>query len=112
MITAEKIITIVSDYFHVPEEVILSKCSREAIVAPRHVSIYLIYHNTDLSFARIGTLFNYKDHSGVTYACKQVNRSRKYYSEYRDMLEMFEDEIKSLNVERNFEVFQESDFYK
>jgi len=112
---AEKIIQVVSEYFNVSSDVVTAgNTNRHEIVKPKYIAIYFCRILTDLSTMYLGTIFNYKDHSGVIYAYKEVIKREKTEYEYRETLR----EIKAIIIRRieftdkeYFEVFQENDYY-
>ena len=116
MITADKIITIVSDYFNVDKNMLNVKSRRAEYVKARHLAMYFCRHKTEWSYREVGNLFN-RDHASVVHAIKSVNDrldTEKVYKQDFENIEILieqaeEDYLISLKDE---EVYQESDFYK
>ena len=71
-VSAQKIINIVSDYYNITPSQITGKTRTGQIALARHVSMYLIKNNTDLSLKKIGDLFGGKDHTTVMSGIKKV----------------------------------------
>jgi len=117
MITADKIITIISDYFKIARCNLGIRSRNMLFVMPRHLAIYFIRENTNLSYREIGAYFN-RDHATVIHAIKSVNNqveTDRYYKDVFDEIELFikQEKIKEAIIEAvvKHDVFQENDFY-
>lgn len=71
VVTADTIIDLVAGYYSIPREHILGDYRQSEYVAPRHVAMFLIREELQLSYPEIGMLFN-RDHSTVLVACQKV----------------------------------------
>jgi len=65
---AERIITVVADYFHVSPEALRSKSRKKDVVFFRMIAMMLMTELTSLSLKAIGELFGGRDHSTVIHA--------------------------------------------
>jgi hypothetical protein len=95
-ITPEKIIDIVSDYYHVPVDKVLSISRKIEYVKARHVSMYFIRNKfKHLSLSAIGEFFigkeKPKDHASILHAIKKVNN-------YMDVDHFYKTQIKALDL--------------
>lgn len=84
---------------------------------PRHLAIYFIRENTNLSYREIGAYFN-RDHATVIHAIKSVNNqveTDRYYKDVFDEIKLFikQEQVKEavINEVVQNEVIQENDFY-
>ncbi len=66
------ILDVVSTEYQVSLDELKSKSRKKNLVTPRHISMYLIKENTDLTLQAIASVFNKKDHSTVINACDKV----------------------------------------
>lgn len=72
-LSIEYIQKVVSEYFNVPIELILSKTRKREIVQARQVAMYFSKNLTKSSLTTIGAKIGGKDHATVLHACKTVN---------------------------------------
>lgn len=70
-VNTDNIINIVSDYFKINVNDILSSKRNKEVVFPRMIAIYLCRELTELSLPSIGKLFN-KDHSSIFYSVSKI----------------------------------------
>ncbi len=83
------IIKIVSDFYCISQDDILSKKRLKNIVNARQVICYLAKELTKLSFQEIGTAIGGKDHATVLYSVKQLERKIKTDTDLcQDLLEI------------------------
>ncbi len=66
------ILDIVSTEYQVSLDELKSKSRKKNLVTPRHIAMYLIKENTDLTLQSIASIFNKKDHSTIINACDKV----------------------------------------
>jgi len=67
------ILDIVSNYYHINTSDLLSKKRLKKYVFPRQVSMYIIKDLFDLTYKKIGQIFNGRDHSTVIYSIEQIS---------------------------------------
>jgi chromosomal replication initiator protein len=72
-VTAERIITAVSQQFGVEEQRLLSRERSRAVALPRHVAMYLIREETPASLPQIGQALGGRDHTTVMYGCEKIS---------------------------------------
>lgn len=95
VITAEYILDIVANYFHLkPEELISSKRTRN-IAYPRQIAMYLCRKLTDLSLPKIGEKFGGRDHTTIIHGFDKISRELQTDIELTQMLNELESKITS-----------------
>ncbi len=77
----EAILKIVSRYYDLAPEVILSSKRTRDIVFPRQVAMYLCRDLTGMSLPRIGQFFGGRDHTTVMHACEKIQEELDHSTE-------------------------------
>lgn len=73
-LTTEKIVKVICDYFNIMSEHLLgAKRSRE-LIGPRHITMYLLRHELNMSFPKIGKELHKKDHTTVMYGVEKIEK--------------------------------------
>ncbi|MFW6224290.1 MAG: helix-turn-helix domain-containing protein, partial [Bacteroidota bacterium] len=72
-ISIDYIQKIISDYFNIPVEMIVSKTRKREIVQARQLAMFFSKKYTKSSLATIGLHCGNKDHATVLHACKTVS---------------------------------------
>ena len=72
-IDSDKIIDLVSDYFHVPSSDIIGKKKNKEIVEARMVAVYLICEMLNLPLVTIGQIFGGRDHTTIMYSRDKIS---------------------------------------
>jgi chromosomal replication initiator protein len=73
-ITIEKIIKIVCDYFNLMPEHLLGQKRSKELVGPRQITMYLLRHELNMSFPKIGKELNKKDHTTIMYGVEKIEK--------------------------------------
>lgn len=95
IITAEYILEIVANYFHLkPEELRSAKRTRN-IAYPRQIAMYLCRKLTDLSLPKIGEKFGGRDHTTIIHGFDKISRELQTDIELTQMLNELESKITS-----------------
>lgn len=95
IITAEYILEIVANYFHLkPEELKSAKRTRN-IAYPRQIAMYLCRKLTDLSLPKIGEKFGGRDHTTIIHGFDKISRELQTDIELTQMLNELESKITS-----------------
>lgn len=81
--TAKRIISVVCNYFDVPQEQVIGTSRKREYVVARQMAMILMRENTTLSTTDIGSYFagegkGSKDHSTVIYACTTIRDSMEW----------------------------------
>ncbi len=71
-VSADKIISTISEYFSITEERMLSKERSREVALPRQVAMYLIREEVGCSFPQIGESLGGRDHTTVLYGCEKI----------------------------------------
>jgi len=67
------ILDIVSNYYNISTSDLLSKNRKKKYVFPRQVAMYILKDIYDLTYKKIGQIFNNRDHSTVIYSIEQIS---------------------------------------
>ena len=73
----QKIISIVADYYNLSTADLTGKVRTGQIALARHIAMYLIRNNLDVSLKKIGESFGGKDHTTVINAIEKVDKELK-----------------------------------
>ncbi len=76
-INENKIINIVADYYNLVPSQLTGKIRTGQIALARHIAMYLIRNNLDVSLQKIGIIFGGKDHTTVMSAISKVDKELK-----------------------------------
>lgn len=71
-ITAQLIIDVVCEHFHITPEQMVSKSRSNEIARPRQIAMYLCKSMTDTSLDSIGSMLGGRDHSTVIHGIKKI----------------------------------------
>jgi len=83
LVTPERIVQAVSDYYSVELDQLKGQKRDRAIVTPRQIAMYLMRAETDVSLLRIGQELGGRDHSTVLHACDKIDRETQENEELR-----------------------------
>ena len=83
MVTPERIVQAVSEYYSVGLDQLKGQKRDRAIVTPRQIAMYLMRAETDVSLLRIGQELGNRDHSTVLHACDKIDRESQENDELR-----------------------------
>lgn len=72
IITADLIIREVHKHYQITVEDLLGSKRNKEIVVPRQITMYLLRHESNLSFPEIGREMGGKDHSTIMHGCKKM----------------------------------------
>jgi chromosomal replication initiator protein len=76
-LNANKIKRIVSDYYGLTRQQLISKSRTKNISNARHIAMYLCRKHLDLPFTKIGDEFGNRDHSTVMSSCEKIDKLLK-----------------------------------
>ncbi len=71
-ITAQLIIEVVADHYHISVDQMISKSRTKDISKPRQIAMYLCKNLTDSPLETIGTLLGGRDHSTIIHGVKSI----------------------------------------
>ena len=95
-ITIEKIITHICKYYNLQTEDLIGKKRPKNIALPRQIAMYLCRKMTDASLPKIGLSFGGRDHTTVIHAYEKIEKMRKEDSNFDNLMEQFEKQIRSV----------------
>ncbi len=76
-LSVNKIKRIVSDYYGLTKQQLVSKSRTKNISNARHIAIYLCRKHLDLPFIKIGEEFGKRDHSTIISSCEKIEKQLK-----------------------------------
>ncbi len=71
-VSADRIISAISEYYSVTEERMLSKERSREVALPRQVAMYLMREEVGWSLPQIGESLGGRDHTTVLYGCEKI----------------------------------------
>ncbi|MDH5259766.1 MAG: chromosomal replication initiator protein DnaA, partial [Gammaproteobacteria bacterium] len=90
LVTIENIQKVVSEYFKLRRNDLLSKTRSRSIARPRQIAMALAKELTSHSLPEIGAEFGGRDHTTVLHACKKVaelrSQDNKIEEDYNNLL--------------------------
>ncbi len=72
-LTPKKIIQIVSSYFDISIDNLISSCRRKEMVIPRQIVMYLMRQEINSSYPSIGQELGGRDHTTAIHACNKIS---------------------------------------
>lgn len=94
-LSIEKIMKVVSEFFKTePEELLSAKRNRE-LVWPRQIVMYLLRHEMNLSFPKIGRELNKKDHTTIMHGVGKIEKEIGNNDELKKQLTMIKEKLYS-----------------
>lgn len=72
VIHADRILEVVSSYYHIPVADLVGESRRKEVVGPRQVAMYLLRSENGFSFPTIGQCFGGRDHTTAMHACGKI----------------------------------------
>ncbi len=85
---------VVSEFYNIPIDLMLSKTRKREIVQARQVAMYFSKNLTKSSLATIGSRIGGKDHATVLHACRTVNNLIETDKRFRLQIEEIEKRLK------------------
>ncbi len=92
-LSVEKIIKIVGDYFQIESVDILSAKRGQNLVGPRQIVMYLLRHEMNLSFPKIGRELNKKDHTTIIHGVNKIEKGIASNEELKKELTMIKEKL-------------------
>lgn len=92
-LSIETIQKIVSDYYSIPVDQMLTKGRKKEIAEVRQICMYLVKEILGSSLKTIGIHFGGRDHSTVIYACKMVEEWMKSNTKIKEDVEIIKRKI-------------------
>jgi len=92
--SAEEIIQTVADFYNIKVSDLKGSRRLKRIVRPRHVAMWLVRDQTELSFPEMGRVFG-RDHATVQHACKKIRTELQRDADLRSAVETIERNLRS-----------------
>ena len=73
-LSIEKIIKVVSEFFNIMPEHLMGARRSQDLVWPRQISMYLLRHELNMSFPKIGKELNKKDHTTIMHGVSRIEK--------------------------------------
>jgi chromosomal replication initiator protein len=108
----EFILQVVSRYYDISPERILSPTRKREVVLPRQMCMKLAKDLTKDSLATIGGYYGGKDHATVLHACRTINNLTDLYPDHRQDLEEISKSIKGYALMDTLPAFFTESFYQ
>jgi len=74
MIPIEDVVTIVSDFYTIPKDLIYKKTRKKEVVKPRQVIMYLLREDFSLPYPTIGSKLGKRDHTTVIHSFEKIKK--------------------------------------
>jgi chromosomal replication initiator protein len=100
-VDADKIMTIVQEYFGIDREMMLKKTRRQAILYPRQICIWLMDKYSLQTLPGIAIIFGYCDSTCVSHCLKAVNNYISYDEKVKQQIDFLEQKIKEQHGNTN-----------
>lgn len=95
VVTEDRIIETVADYYHLTEQQIKSKFRTSQIALARHISMYLCRQLCGTPFIKLGNIFGGRDHSTVMSAVEKVSINLKTDTQLATAINEIQKQLKS-----------------
>ncbi|MBM2820682.1 MAG: chromosomal replication initiator protein DnaA [Candidatus Berkelbacteria bacterium] len=94
-LSVEKIISTVGGYFKIESAQLLSPKRDRILVGPRQIVMYLLRHEMNLSFPKIGHELNKKDHTTIMHGVSKIEREIASNENLKKELTMIKEQLYS-----------------
>ena len=71
-VRANAIMKATATFYDVPTSSLSKTWREKKFIQPRHVAMYLVYTDTDLSYPEVGAVFGGRDHTTILYAAQKI----------------------------------------
>ena len=88
--STETILQTVANFYNIKVSDLKGQRRLKQLVRPRHVAMYLVRKNTELSFPEIGRFFGGRDHATVQHACKKIKSEIARDADLRNAIQTLE----------------------
>ena len=85
-ITTARIVNVVTSYYDVTNEQLVSKSRQQSITRPRQICMFLTREKTDHSLQEVGRQFGGRDHTTVMHAVKTIKQRIMDNSEFAQVI--------------------------
>jgi len=95
-ISIEKILKAVGEFFNIPPSDLLSAKRNKELVWPRQIIMYLLRHEMNLSYPKIGRELNKKDHTTIMHGVTKIEKEIGKNSSLQKELSMIKEKLYSV----------------
>lgn len=92
-ITPDLIIREVHKYYDMPIEDLLGRKRTKEIVLPRQIAMYLLRHESNLSYPEVGRAMGGKDHSTIIHGCEKIEANISQNQQIKEDLSKIKENI-------------------
>ena len=89
----QKVINVVAEYYDLTPEELVGKSRTGKIALARHIAMYIIRQNLDVSLMKIGEMFGGRDHTTVINAISNVDKELTTDAQLKHAIEDLEKRI-------------------
>ncbi|MDE6047698.1 MAG: chromosomal replication initiator protein DnaA, partial [Anaeroplasmataceae bacterium] len=83
----EAAISVISNTYSISTADLLGKARNAKYVLPRHIAMYILKNHYDLTYSKIGAIFNGRDHTTVMNGCTKIEEELKSNAQLKMALE-------------------------
>lgn len=94
-LTSEKILTVTTEFFNIEIKDLLSPRRNKELVRPRQIVMYLLRHEMNFSYPKIGKELNKKDHTTVIHGVEKIEKEIARNEEIRKELASIKEKLHS-----------------
>lgn len=73
-LTVDKVVSVTIEYFNISNDDLMSGKRNQGLVRPRQIIMYLLRHELNLSYPKIGQHLNKRDHTTVIYGVEKIEK--------------------------------------
>ncbi len=70
----ENALSVIADFYSISVADLLGKARNQKYVLPRHIAMYLLKNHYNLTYSKIGAIFNGRDHTTVMNGCQKIEQ--------------------------------------
>lgn len=70
----ENALSVIADFYSISVADLLGKARNQKYVLPRHIAMYLLKSHYNLTYSKIGAIFNGRDHTTVMNGCQKIEQ--------------------------------------
>jgi len=94
-LTTDKIFKTICDFFNIKLVDVLGKKRNKELVYPRQIVMYLLRHELNFSFPKIGQELGGKDHTTIMHGCKKIEGGLLRNSNLKEELSIIKEKLYS-----------------
>lgn len=94
-ISADKVLSITAEFFKITNDDLMSSKRNQELVRPRQIIMYLLRHELNLSYPKIGQHLNKKDHTTVIYGVEKIEKEIARDEELHKQLTLIKEKLRA-----------------